>query len=68
MKAEEYIAIKPSVYIFGSENQAMIIVNQNQIWELKSRPTESKKYYVLTRENIAMEITEDDFKTKFKRF
>ena len=68
MKAEEYIAIKPSVYIFGSENQAMIIVNQYQIWELKSRPTESKKYYVLTRENIAMEITEDDFKTKFKRF
>ena len=64
---EKYRVTRTHGYIYGSENQAMIIAHENQIWELRNKPNATKDFFVISRDNVAIEITKDDFKTKFKR-
>jgi hypothetical protein len=60
----KYKVIKPCLFFFGSLNRACITLNVGQIWEGRRLSIDSK-YYTISRNNVDMEITEEDLNKCF---
>ena len=55
-----------ALFFYGSENKAQINLNVGQIWEHKDNLSELYPYHYLIRQNVRIEITDDDFKRYFE--
>jgi hypothetical protein len=54
------------VLFYGSSNHASITLSVGQIWRYRSKPSEDYPFHILTRKNVLIEITDEDFKRIFK--
>ena len=63
----KYKVIKPCLFIFGSLNKAWITLNVGQIWEGRRLSIDSN-FYRLSRNDITIEITEQDLNKCFKLY
>lgn len=61
----KYKVIKPCLFCFGSLNKACITLNVGQVWEGRRFSIDSN-YYIVSRNNITMEITKEDLDKCFK--
>lgn len=61
--ATKYKVVSNAMLVYGSVNKAHIFLNKGQIWEL----TEKIPRYILSRNNIEVEVYKEDFERIFKK-
>lgn len=59
-------AIKDCVFIYGSHNKSFICVHKNQKWLVTGLPSENLPYFSLWRNNVTIQVTREDYVSKFK--
>jgi hypothetical protein len=52
--------------LYGSSNHACIALNVGQIWEREFKPTEQFPFHKLKRQNVLIEVVDEDFKSCFE--
>ena len=54
------------VLLYGSFNKVTITLNVGQIWEYKAKTSEMFQFHTLKRQNVLIEITNEDFERIFE--
>ena len=54
------------VLFYGSSNHASITLSVGQIWWYRSKPSEDYPFHTLKRNNVLLELTNEDFERIFK--
>ena len=54
------------VLLYGSLNKVSITLNVGQIWDYNAKPSELFPFHTLTRQNVTLEITNEDFEGIFE--
>ena len=50
-----------AVLIYGTTNKAKIVLNTGQIWEYVAKSLAHNKFHALVRQNVDIQIPEEDF-------
>ena len=57
-----------SVLLYGFVNKVCITLNVGQVWQYKSEPSKYFQFHRLTRKNVVIEITNEDFESIFEPY
>lgn len=62
---KKYKVVRNCGFVFGESNKVWIMLNKGQVWELTKCPSDTYEWYRLSRENVDLEVTKEDFVSIF---